>query len=289
MGQVYTGVMSDVQYSGQRDGYLSVGRFAQASQLSRKALRLYDQLGILVPDYIDPQSGYRYYSTAQFEKARFIRLLRAMEMPLADVRRVLAATTSDDAIQLVIDCRRTFETKAQQVRHASHKVLAYLRKENDTMSINISVKTFPVCQAVSIKKNITVPAFHQFIPKALTQLSTYVKEAGATISGDPICFYYGPVNESDDGPVEICFPIERSVVPSGDIVVREIPAHRGVIGTATPEQSSYPAILDVWDAVVSRIHQNKYEMTDETVCCYEIWHKDDTITIVQPFESADYP
>jgi DNA-binding transcriptional MerR regulator len=287
MGQVYTHGMSAQKNTRQRDGYLSVGRFAQAVQLSRKALRLYDQLGILVPDYVDPESGYRYYSTAQFEKARFIRLLRGMEMPLADVRLVLAAKTTDKASQLVIDCRRAFETKAEQVRRASHKVLAYLRKENDTMSINVSVKTFPVCQAVSIKKNITVPAFHQFIPNALNQLSTYVKEEGATINGDPICFYHGPVNESDDGPVEICFPVDGSVVPRGDIVVREIPVHRGAIGTATSAQINYPVILDVWDAVVSWVHKNKFEMTDETVCCYEIWHKDDTISIVQPFESQD--
>ena len=155
------------------------------------------------------------------------------------------------------------------------------------MSIDVSVKEFPIRQVVCLKKNITVPAFHDYIPKALTRLSTYVKEAGAKTSGDPICFYYGPVNESDDGPVEICFPIEGSVVSSGDIVVREIPAHRGAIGTATPEQSSYPGILDVWDAVVSWVQQNKFEMSDETVCCYEVWHKDDTISVVQPFENDD--
>jgi DNA-binding transcriptional MerR regulator len=240
-----------------------------------------------VPDYVDPESGYRYYSPAQLEKARFIRLLRAMEMPLSDVRRVLAAGTSDEATQIVIESRRAFETKAEQVRRASHRVLAYLRMEDESMSIDISVKTYPLCQAISIKKNITVPAFHQFIPEALAKLSAYAKEAGATISGDPICFYYGPVNETDDGPVEICFAIEGSAVPGGDIVVREIPAHRGAIATAAPEQSSYPAILDVWDAVVSWVQQNKFELTDDPVCCYEIWYEDGTISIVQPFESDD--
>ena len=89
--------MSDPRNSRRPDRYLSVGRFAQAAGLSRKALRLYDQLDILVPDYVDPESGYRYYSPDQLEKARFIRLLRAMEMPLSDVRRVLAAESSDAA------------------------------------------------------------------------------------------------------------------------------------------------------------------------------------------------
>lgn len=272
--------------SGQRDGHLSVGRFAQAAQLSRKALRLYDQLGILVPDYVDPESGYRYYSTTQFEKARFIRLLRAMEMPLADIRRVLAAATTEEAIQLVIDCQRAFEEKAEQVHLATQKVLAHLRQENNMMTVNVSTKDFPTQQVLCIKKNITIPAFHEFIPKALSQLCRYAKEGGAKISGDPKCFYYGPVNESDDGPVEICFPVEGSIAPDGDFLVREIQTHHGAVGKAAPEQSKFPDILEVWDAVVSWVNKNKLIMTEEPVCCYEIWHEDETISVVQPFESA---
>jgi DNA-binding transcriptional MerR regulator len=276
--------MNDEKSSGQRDGHLSVGRFAQAAQLSRKALRLYDQLGILAPSYVDPESGYRYYSTTQFERARFIRLLREMEMPLADIRRVLAATTTDEAIQLVTDCQRAFETKADQVHHATLKVLAHLRKENNMMDVDVSVKDFPTREVVCVKKNITVPAFHEYIPKALSRLSEYAKGKGARINGDPMCFYYGPVNESDDGPVEICFPIDGNIAPTGDILVREIPAHHGAIGSAKPEQSKFPDILEVWDAVVSWVNKNKLIMTDEPVCCYEIWHEDETISVVQPFK-----
>jgi len=54
-------------------------------------------------------------------------------MPLADIRRVLATATTDDAIQQVIEHRRAFEAKAEQVRRSSHRVLAYLRKENESM------------------------------------------------------------------------------------------------------------------------------------------------------------
>ena len=278
--------MNDTRKHERGDSYLSVGRFAQAALLSRKALRLYNELGILEPIYVDPESGYRYYSTDQLERARLIRMLRAMDMPLADVRSVLEAKTPDEAAQLVVDCRREFELKAEQVRRASLKVLAYIRKEIDPMSVEVSVKTFPACQAISIKKNITVPAFHEFIPSALSQLKAYAEESEATISGDPICFYYGPVNENDDGPVEICFPVQGNIVPSGDIIVREIPAHQGAIGTTTPEQAQYPAILDVWDAVVSWVPRNKFEMSEEPVSCYEIWHED-TVSIVQPFKSKN--
>ncbi len=267
-----------------REQYLSVGRFAQAALLTRKALRLYNQLGILIPDYTDPDSGYRYYSIGQLETAYYVRLLREMEVPLVEIRRVLAAPTTDDAMQLIIAHRQSFEEKVEQMRRSSHKVLAYLRKEQHPMAMDIEVKAFPSTQAVSITKKITVSAFHDFIPQALSQLESHLNAAGASSTGDPICFYYGPVNESDDGPVEICLPYTGTVNPSGDIVVREIPPHQGAMGTANADLSSYPTILDVWSEVVGWVQQNGFTIREETVGCYEIWH-DDAISVVQPFEA----
>lgn len=84
------------------EGLLSIGRFAAASGLSRKALRLYAQLGLLAPAHIDRWTGYRYYGPEQLLVARQIRLMREMEMPLGDVRRVLAAPP-DEAERLIAD------------------------------------------------------------------------------------------------------------------------------------------------------------------------------------------
>ena len=267
-----------------RKDLLAAGRFAQATQLSRKALRLYDQLGILTPHCSDRQTGYRYYSIDQIERACFIRMLRAMEMPLADVHRVLNAKTNEAAIQIVIDCQNEFETKASQVQSAYQKVLSYLKKEEIKMMIDISVKSIPACNAICLKKNITVPAFHQFIPEALERLFTSVKEAGVQVVGEPICFYYGPVNESDNGPVEICLPTQDSLDSGGGITFQQIPAHLAAIAYGTLEQNQYPAILDVWEAVMGWVYANKYSL-DESVSCYEIWHEDHSISVAQPIQN----
>ena len=277
--------MNEAPQKDKRESYLSLGRFAMTAQLSRKALRLYDELGILIPAYVDPQSGYRYYGPDQLEKARFIRLLRGMEMPLVDISHVLAANSNDEAIQMVDECAREFETRVAGVRRASEKVYAYLHKEKEPMSIDISVKSFPEQKIVSIKKNVSVPKFHQFIPEALKLVSEHIKESGGKITGDPICFYYGPVNENDDGPVEICLPFEGEVVSNGIIQVRNILSHSAAFGTAPPELSQYPEILEPWDAVVAWIQENKLTLSDEPVCCYEVWHEDFSITIVQPLRS----
>ncbi|MER5835733.1 MerR family transcriptional regulator [Streptomyces sp. NPDC002130] len=67
---------------------ITIGAFAKASRLSPKALRLYDELDLLRPARVDPDTGYRYYAAAQLEQARLVAWLRRLGMPLAEIRRV---------------------------------------------------------------------------------------------------------------------------------------------------------------------------------------------------------
>jgi len=67
---------------------LTIGEFARASRLSPKALRLYDELGLLTPARVDPVSGYRLYEPGQLERARLVAWLRRLGMPLARIRVV---------------------------------------------------------------------------------------------------------------------------------------------------------------------------------------------------------
>lgn len=68
---------------------LTIGTFARQARLSPKALRMYDDLGLLSPTAVDAESGYRYYHPAQLERASFVGQLRRTGMPLARIRGVV--------------------------------------------------------------------------------------------------------------------------------------------------------------------------------------------------------
>ena len=72
------------------DELLSIGRFARLAGLSVGALRHYDELDLLRPSDIDRSTGYRRYRRAQLETARTIARLRDLEVPLDEIREVLA-------------------------------------------------------------------------------------------------------------------------------------------------------------------------------------------------------
>lgn len=89
--------------TGDEDGrvsYLSIGEFAQASGLTPKALRLYDDLGLLPPAQVDAASGYRRYRPDQLAQARLVARLRLVGMPLARIRSVLAASPAGAAAEI---------------------------------------------------------------------------------------------------------------------------------------------------------------------------------------------
>ena len=81
--------------------WIPIGRFAQLSGFTVRALRHYESLGLLVPGRVDRASGYRFYRPEQLPDALRVRLLRALEMPLPDVVNVMSDPESPAALELL--------------------------------------------------------------------------------------------------------------------------------------------------------------------------------------------
>ncbi len=283
---MYTGAMNTRQGQQDRQELYSTGQFAQAVQLTRKALRIYEEQGLLEPVEVDPWTGYRTYSANQFGRARLIRLLREMEMPLSEIAVLLETTDREEALKVVDKTLHRAQNRLAKIQRSYRKVIAYLGEEQLPMTITIHSDSFSRQKVVRIRKAVTIPEFHRLIPVILQQLAEHLEAVRAEAAGDPFCLFYGPVNREDDGPVEICLPFKGDAAPAGEIDVLEIPAHVGAVGQADLEQSGYPEILEVWDEVVSWVHTSPGLKPDESVPCYEIWHQGGEISVVQPYQHS---
>jgi hypothetical protein len=71
------------------EGLVNIGDFARETGLTPKALRLYDDLGLLPPAEVDAHSGYRRYAPDQVGLARLVATLRLVGMPLARIREII--------------------------------------------------------------------------------------------------------------------------------------------------------------------------------------------------------
>ena len=64
-----------------RKNLFPIGEVSKLFHISVSSLRHYEHIGLLIPEYISSDSGYRYYGTEQFEVLNTIRYLRALDMP----------------------------------------------------------------------------------------------------------------------------------------------------------------------------------------------------------------
>jgi DNA-binding transcriptional MerR regulator len=64
---------------------MTIGQFSALTGLTQKALRLYDERGLLVPAVVDPVSGYRWYSTDQVRHGHLLAALRSAGVPMSEL------------------------------------------------------------------------------------------------------------------------------------------------------------------------------------------------------------
>lgn len=92
---------------------MQIGRFARLTGLTVKALHHYDEIGLLRPADVDPETGYRSYAPEQVERAEAIRLMRKLEIPLDEIAKLLDDDDPASQKQVLVDHqRRTADRQA---------------------------------------------------------------------------------------------------------------------------------------------------------------------------------
>lgn len=250
-----------------QDDLLSIGPFARESGLSRKALRLYAELGLLAPAHVDRFTGYRYYGREQLRPARLIRLMREMEMPLSDIRRVLAAEP-EEAERLVAGHERAFAKRLEQVRLAGRRLMQTLRQEEINMTMQFEERQLNPQQVVTITGHVLVKDLDAFIIRGLERLKAFVEAQNGRVTGAPLGIYHGPINHEDDGPIEVCLPAEGAFRAEGDVQIRELPGGRAAVVVVRDDYSSFPKIIEGYDAGYDWIVRNGYRHVEAP---REVW------------------
>ncbi len=255
----------------QRHDLISIGSFVDLTRLSLKALRIYEQLDILRPIHIDPQNGYRYYGPSQIPRARMIRNLRDMEMPLADIRRVLdLAEVSKAQAELVI--RQYVEMRARQfgqIQLLAQQFTQLLKPEANTMNLEVEVREIPAQQIISITRRHKVDGLSDQIQKDCGALFTLAQEAGVTPIGAPFGIYHGAINEQEDGPIETCVPVNREMAGKDNIEAKQLEGGKAACVVITGEMCRFPDLLAGYDAAADWIQKNGFETAQPP---REVWH-----------------
>ena len=211
---------------------LSIGEFAAATQLSQKALRIYDEQRLLPPARIDTMTGYRYYSSDQVPLGRLVRTLREMNLSLTDIAGVVAAKDGSGAETVLTELAREIEHRYAREKRAFHTALVLLRKPSRADAPEIIERSRP---DTTVAVRPFVASRYDFVEKFRTEvraMSELLAQAGLAVAGEASCALLDPLSD-DEGRLEVVIPVKTPArIPQG-ITLRQLPAAScAAIGTS---------------------------------------------------------
>ena len=108
----------------------SIGEVSEIKEVTIKALRYYHKVGILIPAYIDDETGYRYYSIEQFVHIDIIKGCRALGTSIVELQKIFKERNTDSLLEFLHDRKK----KAQENIDKMKKII------NDIDALSLGVE-----------------------------------------------------------------------------------------------------------------------------------------------------
>lgn len=256
---------------------LKIGEFSKLTRVSIRMLRHYDEIGLLRPTETDAFTGYRYYSEKQLPVAGRIAALKDMGFGLADIRALLDAYDDKAALETrLVDKRAELQSELRQTARRIRLLetaLERLRKDDDTMQYDVTLKTFPERYAATMRMNIPTYDAENML------WSTLVREtAPLNIVPDDPCYccvvYHDQEYREYDIDVEAQKTVKGRYPDTEHVTFRTLPPV--TVASATCK-GSYSQLDAAMTAVASWVTDNGYAFDGPA---FNIYH-------VSPHETDD--
>jgi DNA-binding transcriptional MerR regulator len=249
---------------------LSIGEFAAATQLSPKALRLYDEQRILLPAMVDAGSGYRYYCHDQIAVGRLVRALRDMDLSLAEVGRVVEASSSAEALLRQLAQER--ERRVARERQALHEALSLLRRASPAAPATAAPEI-----GEGLRAEATV-ATRPFLADRASLVERFrseadaaaraLKAAGLDPTGPAICALVDPVTD-EEGRAEVQIPIASAAPPPSGIALRHLAGAPCATLTLGPLDPMEPVLAAALDALFDWLERGGHQASEPPTITFE--------------------
>lgn len=160
-------------------GLFQIGDVAKLFHLSVGSLRHYEKAGLLSPEYIDPETGYRYYSTRQFEVLNTIRYLRVLDMPLTQIAEFLKNRDVEHIQELLQAQKETVAKKKRELEIIEKKIDNRLSMLQDALNSEldmIRLVSFPK-RRIAVIRDSLAPRSYLDLEVQIRQLEGQQKDA----------------------------------------------------------------------------------------------------------------
>ncbi|AWB46050.1 MerR family transcriptional regulator [Paenibacillus sp. CAA11] len=233
---------------------LSIGEFSKICKVSTKTLRYYDEMGLIHPDEINPENGYRYYSIRQLKKMLFINRLKSYHFSLEEIKALLESEENSSEEQLASALHR----KRRDIQEKLDGLQYTLKQMNhDIVNLEMGIPLMAYLEQIEVQlvqsramnilsarlllnKDDYAAGYGQHIGKLYERIA----KENLTLLGPPMTIYHSSEYDPAGNDTEFAIPIKEEVKGT-----RDLPGclcARSVLKGAYPELTSVYAKLKEW-------------------------------------------
>src|SRR5215469_11186462 len=210
----------------------SIGEFARLGTVSVRTLRHYDEIGLLRPARVDPQTGYRYYSASQLGQLNRIIVLKELGISLAQAKQLLTGVTPEELQGMLMLRRAQLEQElaAQQEQLLEVEArLRYIATEGAMPADAITVKKIPAMSVVALAAPAPAYGPEHMIPiiNRLREQFDLLGIPGLAEATGPLMMFYED-HDGKDITVHLALPVARPPAelppPAKSVLLPEVEA-----------------------------------------------------------------
>ena len=157
---------------------LTIGEFATLSHLSVRTLRRYHEAGLLEPAAVDPFTGYRYYAAEQIPPAQVIHRLRELDVPLAEVKAILATGDPQRRAELITGHLQRLEDNSTGRRLPSSRCASCCAPAR--ADLHVEVRSVPARTVATISGHMPREEMLRWYDDAMAELDAAFPAADRT-------------------------------------------------------------------------------------------------------------
>jgi effector-binding domain-containing protein len=249
---------------------LKIGDFSKLARVSIKALRYYDEIGLLKPVQVDQFTGYRYYSTSQLPRLTRIIALKDMGLSLEEIARLLHEDVSISHILDLLhikqgEIKERLEEESLRLTRVE-EWLKQVEKEGKMPDYEVVLKKVASQKVVSIRK--IMPNYGSS-GQLFGQIGPYVFQIGAQMIGPPLLIVHDEEFKEKDVDLEVAFPVAANVPAKGEFKCYDLPGYNHM--ATTIHKGSYDSVSGAYNALMRWIEANGYQIAGP---CREIYFTD---------------
>lgn len=230
-----------------------IGEFSALTRVPVKTLRYYDELGLLRPVRIDPESGYRFYAASQLPRLHRILALKDLGFPLDRIAQALDKGINADTLRGMLMLRQAEQEERlrdESDRLTRLKALLRLIGQEGIRAGEVVVKDAIPQQIASIR---AVIATYRDVGSLFEQLYRTIGPLASP--GLPLAVWHDAEYKERHVDVEAGVYLRQPIQAPKPVSVRELP---GATVASIVHHGAFNRISEAYLAILHWIDANGF-------------------------------